>query len=148
MRAVVENNPKFYFGTSTSSKSFEFTSLTTSKGSDSAPHHSSSKKPPGCAAGCFTQGWTTSLVIGALEEGLRLGWIEERDISQEAIEGFLSKHGRAFYKLPDSKQSWARKIRLERRGETIPKVISSHDGKIEVIPFRAGTEILSLSWRT
>lgn len=123
--------------------------LDTRKGSDSAPHPIESKKKPSCAAGCFTQGWTTTLIITALEEGLNQGWIREDDVTREAIEGFLSKNGRAFYGLSNSEESGSSKpkIRLERRGERIPKTIASQDGSIEVVPFRAGEEILSVSWQ-
>lgn len=131
VRAVAEGSPKFFFG------------------SDSAPHPIEAKKGPGdTAAGCFTQGWTTALVVGALEEGVIHGWIKEEDLTVEAIEGFLSGHGRAFYKLPPSSESSSARIKLEKNGETIPEVIRSQDGNIEVVPFRRGNEVLSVSWQS
>ena len=76
------------------------------------------------------------------------GWISQEDVTREAVEGFLSNYGRGFYQISDPTDTEARKrrIRLERRGETIPMLISSSDGKLEVVPFRRGEEILSLSW--
>jgi dihydroorotase len=122
--------------------------LTERKGSDSAPHPVQSKKGAGSiAAGCFTQPWCTALVIGALEEGINQGWIREEEVTRESIEGFLSGYGRAFYKIHKSMESDGPRIRLERRGETIPEAVISQDGSIEVVPFRRGKEILSLSWK-
>lgn len=37
-------------------------------------------------------------------------------------------------------------IRLERKGEKIPLVVTSKDGSIEVVPFGRGKEVMSLSW--
>lgn len=125
VRAAIDGSSKFFFG------------------SDSAPHPIQSKKQADCAAGCFTQGWCTQLVIAAIEHAMSQGWITKEEVTREALEGFLSHYGRAFYKIPESRQP---QIRLERRGETIPKSIISSDGKIEVIPFRRGEEIMSLSW--
>ena len=98
------------------------------------------------AAGCFTQPWCSALVIGALEEGIKHGWIGEEEVTHESIEGFLSSYGRAFYKILRSAESGGPRIRLERKGETISDVVRSQDGTIEVVPFRRGKEILSLSW--
>ena len=118
------------------------------KGSDSAPHPIQSKTQNGPAAGCFTQGWTVSLVLSALEEGVRQGWIGKEDIKREALEGFLSNYGRDFYKISNVKgaANGKRRIRLERRGERVPESIKSADGQLEVVPFRRGQEIMSLSW--
>ena len=76
------------------------------------------------------------------------GWISKEDVTREAVEGFLSNYGRAFYKISDPNDTEVQKrpIRLERRGETIPRSISSSDGKLEVVPFRRGEDIMSLSW--
>ncbi|KAI4171426.1 MAG: hypothetical protein LQ343_004282 [Gyalolechia ehrenbergii] len=130
LRAAVDGSSKFFFG------------------SDSAPHPIQSKKQSGGAAGCFTQGWCTALVVGALEHALRQGWISKAQVTQGALEGFLSKYGRAFYKIadPNDQASSKPQIRLTRRGEIIPKSVKSLDGQIEVIPFRSGHEIMSLSW--
>ena len=130
------------------------------KGSDSAPHPIQAKRPKeegageghGCAAGVFSQGWTSSLVLDALENGIRQGWITKEDTTREVIEGFLSRYGRNFYGVPTSPSdsvglgSSRPRIRLERHGQTIPKSITSPDGKIEVVPFRRGQKTWSLSW--
>ena len=97
-------------------------------------------------------GWTTGLVLDALEIGTQHGWITKEQTTREVIEGFLSGYGRDFYRIPpssidsvDSKPS-TRRIRLERLGRTIPKSITSSDGKIEVVPFRRGEKTWSLCW--
>lgn len=86
---------------------------------------------------------------------MSLGWISKDSVSREAIEGFLSHHGRTFYKIaqqqPEQQQEAAAAIkhagiRLERKGERIPGSIKSLDGKIEVVPFRRGEEVMSLTW--
>ena len=76
------------------------------------------------------------------------GWISKEDVTREAIEGFLSNYGRVFYKIADPTDTEAQKprIRLEKRGEIIPRSISSSNGKLEVVPFRRGEKIMSLSW--
>ncbi|KAL9015307.1 MAG: hypothetical protein Q9173_000105 [Seirophora scorigena] len=137
IRAAVDGSSKFFFG------------------SDSAPHpiQSKAEKEP-AAAGCFTQPWSTSLVIGAFQRAMSLGWISKDSVSREAIEGFLSHHGRTFYKIaqqqPEQQEAAAAikhaSIRLERKGERIPGSIKSLDGKIEVVPFRRGEEVMSLTW--
>jgi dihydroorotase len=110
LRAVVSGESKFFFGT------------------DSAPHPLASKnvgsdnQPP---AGVFTQPCATQLVLLALEEAAEKDIISDADITQEKLEGFLSKFGRAFYKLPPS--SSGSKIILERLGGQIPKSISKGD---------------------
>ena len=86
--------------------------------------------------------------MGALEHGMSQGWISKEDVTREAVEGFLSNYGRAFYKISDSTDTKAhkRRVRLERRGEIIPRSISSPDGELEIVPFRRGEDIMSLSW--
>ena len=78
---------------------------------------------------------------------MSLGWIS-KDISREVIEGFLSHYGRTFYKIAQPKQEPTSKhsIRLERKGERIPKSIKSLDGTIEVVPFRRDEEVMTLTW--
>ena len=128
-----------------------------SKGSDSAPHPIENKtikesELGSCAAGVFSMGWTTGLVLDALEIGTRYGWITKEQTTREVIEGFLSRYGRDFYRIPtsssrpvDSELPQTR-IRLERQGQTIPMSITSSDGKIEVVPFRRGEKTWSLCW--
>ena len=79
---------------------------------------------------------------------MRQGWVSKEQVTRKAIEGFLSDYGRVFYKISSSNDTESQKprIRLERRGETIPTSIVSSDGNLEVVPFRRGEEIMSLSW--
>ena len=69
--------------------------------------------------------------------------IAEDDVTQEKLEGFLSRFGRRFYKLPEQAE---KKIILERKGEKIPASVASHDKTNEVGISRAGTEVFSLRW--
>lgn len=75
------------------------------------------------------------------------GWIS-RDVSREAIEGFLSFYGRTFYDIAPAKHEAIakRSIRLERKGEKIPQSIQSRDGSLEVVPFRRGEQAMTLTW--
>ena len=128
------------------------------KGSDSAPHPIENKKTNkenergDCAAGVFSMGWTTGFVLDALEIGTHYGWITKEQTTREVIEGFLSRYGRDFYRIPTSSsrsvdsESPKTRIRLERQGQTIPRSITSSDGKIEVVPFRRGEKTWSLCW--
>jgi dihydroorotase len=93
-------------------------------------------------AGVFTQPVATQLVLMALEEGIERGDISEADVTQEKLEGFLSRFGRRFYKLPEA----CGKIILERKGDKIGTSVKSADGKTEVGVSRAGTEVFSLTW--
>ncbi|KAI0385662.1 Dihydroorotase [Hypomontagnella monticulosa] len=128
LKAVVDGSPKFFFG------------------SDSAPHPLQSKTSAAqgkAPAGVYTQPFVTQLVLLALEEAIERGVITEEDVTQEKLEGFLSRFGRRFYKLPEVS---GKKIVLERKGEKIPSSIRSQDGKIEVGISKVGTEVFSLSW--
>lgn len=69
----------------------------TETGSDSAPHPVQSKEQAGGAAGWFTQGWCTALVIGELKHGMNQAWISEKEVTRAGIERFLSIYGRTFY---------------------------------------------------
>jgi len=108
------------------------------QGSDSAPHAVEAKKGK-LAAGCFTQKYATQLVVAAVDEGLRQGWIE--DVTVDDLDEFLSGRGRRFYEV-EAKDK--RKIVLEKRGERISDSIKSEN--TEVVPFRSGEEIMSLRW--
>ncbi|KAI0880340.1 amidohydrolase 2 [Annulohypoxylon maeteangense] len=127
VRTIVSGDPKFFFG------------------SDSAPHPLQSKtsaeegKAP---AGVYTQPFVTQLVIVALEEAIERGTIKEEDVTQAKLEGFLSKFGRQFYRLPEA----SNKVVLERKGEKIPTSIRSEDGSIEVGISKVGTDVFSLRW--
>lgn len=78
---------------------------------------------------------------------MSLGWIS-KDVSREVIEGFLSHFGRTFYKIaqPEQEATFKHSIRLERKGQRIPKSIKSLDGTIEVVPFRRDEEVMTLTW--
>ena len=77
----------------------------------------------------------------ALEEAIERGDIREEDITQEKLEGFLSRFGRKFYQLPESSK---KKLVLERNGEKIPASVKNADGSVEVGISRARTEVFSL----
>jgi dihydroorotase len=94
----------------------------------------------------FTQPYATQLVILAIEEATGRGLIAEDEVTQERLENFLSRSGRRFYQLPDIDKRASPKIVLERKGETIPKSVSSADGTLEVGLSRASAPIFSLSW--
>ncbi len=107
---------------------------------------SKTSAPPGKApAGVFTQPYTTSLVLLALEEAIERGVIAVSDVTQEKLEGFLSRNGRRFYNLPEPDVSRSR-IVLERKGERITTSVKSGDGSFEIGISRAGAEVFSLRW--
>ena len=148
VQAVVEQGGKFFFGMYDRPlryiyKAKKYTCL----GSDSAPHTIKAKTKSGKpAAGCFTQQHATQLVVAALEEGQRQGWVQE-DITPELLRGFLRDRGRKFYKIEDSAQgSHEPKIVLEKKGKRIPASIKNRIGSVEIAPFRSGEEIWSLKW--
>lgn len=77
----------------------------------------------------------------ALEEAVERGVITDDDVTQEKLEGFMSRNGRRFYKLPEQAPG---KIILERKGEKIAASVKSE--AVEVGNSRAGTEVFSLTW--
>lgn len=82
-------------------------------------------------------------MLRALEDATEQGIISESDVTQEKLEGFLSRFGRRFYKLPDN--SNGPKIVLERQGGVIPASIKSTN--VEVGLSRAGDQVFTLSWK-
>ncbi len=115
-------------------------------GSDSAPHPLRSKTSAAqdkAPAGVYTQPFATQLVLLALEEATERGVVTEAEVTQEKLEGFLSRHGRRFYGLAEASE---RKLVLERKGEKIPASVRSEDGSVEVGISRSGTEVFSLRW--
>jgi dihydroorotase len=118
------------------------------EGSDSAPHILEAKKGgKGAAAGCFTQGWVTQLVVGAVDEGIAKGWLQEQ-VSADILEEFLSGRGRRFYKLKEKTGNLrGRKILLEKKEAKIPETLRSEDGYIEVVPFKRGEAVWRLTWK-
>lgn len=129
VRAVVEKDSRFFFG------------------SDSAPHPRQAKAVVGggkkAAAGCFTQCHATQLVVQAMEEGVRLGYVKNEEVTKDVLVDFLSKRGRRFYGLPEATSG--RKIVVEKKDEVIPDQLKSSNG-VEVVPFRTGVRCWSLRW--
>lgn len=148
LRAVVEQGTdKFFFGKSNLQFRIESHS---GKGSDSAPHPVEAKKGiRSPAAGCFTQGWATQLVVSALEEAIDKGWIQDEEVTDAVLAEFLGKRGRRFYGIqPSSREYETKRIILEKLGEKIPASIESKDGSVQVVPFKASEKIWSLRWKS
>ncbi|OLN85968.1 Dihydroorotase [Colletotrichum chlorophyti] len=125
LNAVVNSNGKFFLGT------------------DSAPHPITSKTGPSkAAAGVFTQPYAVQYLLTALDEAIVRGELKDADITQEALEGFVSAYGRKFYGTADDKKE---RIRLTRGAGAVVKQTFEGQG-IQVVPFRAGKETWSLSW--
>jgi dihydroorotase len=91
----------------------------------------------------FTQPYATQLVLLALEEATEKGIIDEAEVTQEHIEGFLSLNGRRFYKLPEPSPRGERVV-VKRTGESIFPSIKSNDGKLEIGVSRAEAPVFSL----
>ncbi|KAI1430492.1 Dihydroorotase [Xylaria sp. CBS 124048] len=127
LKAACSGDPKFFLG------------------SDSAPHPLINKQGKPVPAGVFTQPYATQLVLLALEDATERGIIDEKDVTQEHIEGFLSLFGRRFYQLPEPSPSGPR-IVLKKTGETIPQGITSADGTLEIGISRAGATVFSLQF--
>lgn len=77
----------------------------------------------------------------ALQEGIARGVLADADVTQEKLEGFLSRNGRTFYKLPQT----GKRIVLEKK-EVIATSVKSEDGSVEVGNSRHGDEVFSLRW--
>jgi dihydroorotase len=89
-------------------------------GTDSAPHVDALKEHACGCAGCFTATNTLSLLAHVFEEEGALN----------RLEGFASRHGPAFYRLPVNEGT----IRLEKRAEPCiwPEKIVSEAGPVTV----------------
>lgn len=123
LRALVSSKGKFFLGT------------------DSAPHDISAKKGKGnTAAGVFTQPYAVAYVLDALEEAVARGDVEDGQVTQELLEGFLGGFGRKFYGVETS----AEKIVVEKKGEVVVESINGEG--VEVVPFRKGKNTWSVSW--
>ncbi|KAI1157853.1 Dihydroorotase [Nemania serpens] len=127
LKAVCSGDPKFFFG------------------SDSAPHPLITKQGKPVPAGVFTQPYATQLVLLALEEATEKDIIDEKSVTQENIEGFLSRFGRRFYELPDPSPTGARMV-AKRTGEKIPASIRSADGTLEIGISKSEATVFSLHW--
>lgn len=123
LRAAVTSKGKFFLGT------------------DSAPHDISAKKGKGnTAAGVFTQPYAVAYVLTALEEAVARGDIEEAQVTQELLEGFLGGFGRRFYGVEEPKE----RIVAEKKDEVVVESIKGEG--IEVVPFRKGKPTWSVRW--
>ncbi len=101
-KAAISGSPRYFLGT------------------DSAPHIDALKEHACGCAGCFTATNTVSLLAHVFEEEAAL----------DKLEGFASRHGPAFYRLPVN----AGTIRLEKRREPCawPEKIGSEAGPVTV----------------
>lgn len=127
LSAVVKSNGRFFLGT------------------DSAPHDAGKKRGEDkVAAGVFTQPNSVGLVLDALERGVERGVIEEKDVSQEVLEGFFGKWGRSFYGVNDER---GERILLRRGQETISEMLKKEGLGVQVVPFRRGEKTWSVEWK-
>ena len=124
LRAAASGDSKFFFG------------------SDSAPHPAASKRGgEKIAAGVFTQPYTTQVVLDSFEQACENGVLKEEDITPEVVEGFMSKFGRAFYRIGEEQKET---ITIEKKGEKIAGILQSD--KIDVVPFRKTQDTWSVTW--
>ena len=131
LRAALSGDPKFFLG------------------SDSAPHPVAAKRGgedgrAKTAAGVFTQPYVTQLVLDALEQGVERGVLREDYVTAEKLQGFLSRHGRAFYRLH---RAGRESITLTHDGAKICSTVGADRG-IQVVPFRSGHDTWTVSWHT
>lgn len=103
LEAVASGSPKLFLGT------------------DSAPHEVATKEAACGCAGCYTAPLALPLYAEAFEEAGAL----------HALEGFASRHGPAFYRLPVSE----RRVTLRRAPWTVPASYPFGSGR--VVPLRA-----------
>ena len=125
LRAAISGNTKFFLGT------------------DSAPHPAQSKHGKKIAAGVFTQTNAVGHVLGALEQAVEQGVLKDTDVTAERLNGFLSKHGREFYRAPDTRNE---KVMIKRNAGRVPEILSNSDKSIEVVPFRRGKVTWAVNW--
>ena len=96
------------------------------------------------AAGVFTQPHALGYVVDALEKGVERGVISKEEVTQEGLEGFFGKWGRAFYQIEDKR---GERVVLGRGGEKILDVLKKKEGGVEVVPFRRGEQTWSVEWK-
>lgn len=105
-------------------------------------HDISAKKGQGnAAAGVFTQPFACQYVLTALEEGIERGDIQDEQVTEELLRGFLGEWGRGFYGIEKS----SRQVLLKKGSAVIPESIKG--GGVEVVPFRKGETTWSVEWQ-
>ena len=109
-KAATSGDPSFFLGT------------------DSAPHTDAAKLQPCGCAGCFTATNTLSILAQVFEE----------EDALDRLEGFTSRHGPAFYRLPVNEGT----LTLEKAAPDYPTAIETEDGPVTV--FDPGRP---LTWR-
>ena len=82
--------------------------------------------------------------MDALKTGIERGVIEEKDVTQEALEGFFGAYGRKFYQVKDEKNE---RIVLKKSLEKIVDVLKKDGISVEVVPFRKGEQTWSAEWK-
>lgn len=114
-------------------------------GTDSAPHDQGKKRGEDkVAAGVFTQTNAVAYVLDALERGVERGVVEEKDISQEGLEGFFGKWGREFYQI---KEERGERIVLKKGKGQVVNVLEKEGLGVRVVPFRRGEQTWSVEWK-
>lgn len=127
LKAVVSSNGRFFLGT------------------DSAPHPSIKKRGEDkVAAGVFTQPYALGYVLDALQKGIDRGVIEEKEVTQDVLEGFFGAWGRRFYQVEEPKSE---RILLCKNEERISDVLKQEGITVEVVPFRHGEQTWSVQWK-
>jgi dihydroorotase len=110
MAAATGGNPRFFLGT------------------DSAPHARVLKEHASACAGCYSAPHALALYATAFDAAGAL----------DKLEGFASRHGPAFYRLPVNRAT----VTLLRRPFPIPDALPFGDG--EIVPLAAGE---TLPWQ-
>ncbi|NLD53273.1 MAG: dihydroorotase [Burkholderiaceae bacterium] len=108
--AATSGSPRFFLGT------------------DSAPHARALKEHAAACAGCYTAPHALELYATAFEAAGAL----------DRMEGFASRHGPAFYRLPVNSGS----VTLVRESWTVPEALPF--GAAEIVPLASGE---TLGWR-
>lgn len=97
-------------------------------GTDSAPHARTSKESACCGAGCYTAHAAVELYAEVFEQARAL----------DKFEGFMSRFGPAFYKLPVNTGT----LTIRKEAWTVPA--EQPFGNDAIIPMRAGEQV---AWR-
>ncbi len=83
-------------------------------------------------------------VLGALEEAIARADIPDDSVTQEQLEGFLGRYGRAFYGVPDTTGERI-VLRNGGGGGVTVEAVEGDDG-LQIIPFRCGQKTWTLDW--